>query len=196
MVRYDNWFEDGVRSLREMGFDPTPEKVYINIPDAKKRLMDGLRYYLGDKVQWRNEYDEIVDWLTNNDGRGLLLMGNCGVGKSLICAKIIPVLIHNRYRKIVGLYFGEEINQHGEAIKNEHLAYLDDVGTEGMSVKYGEKHLYFSEIVDNAEREGHLLIITTNLNVSELAKKYGDRTVDRLRAITKVIVIEGESMRG
>ena len=30
------------------------------------------------------EYDEIIDWMTNTDDKGLMLMGDCGRGKSVI----------------------------------------------------------------------------------------------------------------
>jgi DNA replication protein len=64
-----------------------------------------------------------------------------------------------------------------------------------MSVKYGEKRLAFPELVDEAEKKGKLLIVTTNLSIQELKEKYGERTVDRLRAITTPILFKGESLR-
>lgn len=64
-----------------------------------------------------------------------------------------------------------------------------------MSVKYGEKRLSFAELVDEAEKKGKLLIISTNLSLSELQQKYGERTVDRLRAITTPVVFKGDSLR-
>ena len=45
-------------------------------------------------------------------------------------------------------------------------------------------------------KKGKLLILTTNLSIDELREKYGERTVDRLRAITKTVLFTGESLRG
>lgn len=73
--------------------------------------------------------------------------------------------------------------------------YIDDIGTEFLSVKYGEKRLSFAELVDEAEKKGKLLIVTTNLSLSELQQKYGERTLDRLRAITTPVVFKGDSLR-
>lgn len=82
-----------------------------------------------------------------------------------------------------------------DAVKQKHIIYIDDIGTESLSVKYGEKRMTFPELVDEAEKKGKLLIITTNLSLSEIKEKYGERTLDRLRAITTPIVFKGESLR-
>ena len=67
---------------------------------------------------------------------------------------------------------------------------MDDIGTEGQSVIFGERRWAFPEIVDEAEKKGKLLIVTTNLTKDELSGRYGDRTLDRLRAITKPIIFK------
>lgn len=134
-------------------------------------------------------------WLTDNKGRGLLCIGNCGRGKTLICGKIIPVLLNHHCNKVVSCYDAQQLNADLDAVKQKHIIYVDDIGTEFLSVKYGEKRLSFAELVDEAEKKGKLLIITTNLSLSELQQKYGERTVDRLRAITTPVVFKGDSLR-
>jgi DNA replication protein DnaC len=37
------------------------------------------------------EYDEVIDWMTNTDDKGLMLMGDCGRGKSIILNGVLPV---------------------------------------------------------------------------------------------------------
>ena len=76
-------FKSTIENLRYTGFNPQPDKVFIHVPDAKGVLKRGLDYFTG-KGEWLKEYDEIVDWLTDNKGRGLLVYGNCGRGKTLI----------------------------------------------------------------------------------------------------------------
>ena len=53
----------------------------------------------------------------------------------------------------------------------------------------------FVELCDMAELKGKLLIITTNCDIEHLTEKYGVRTVDRLRAITKYVPMVGKSLR-
>ena len=116
-------------------------------------------------------------------------------GKSLICWKIIPLLLNHYCRKIVSCYDAQQMNADIDTVKQKHILYIDDVGTESMSVKYGERRLAFCEIVDEAEKRGKLLMLTTNLSLEEISQKYGERTMDRLVAITRRVKFEGNSLR-
>jgi DNA replication protein DnaC len=87
------------------------------------------------------------------------------------------------------------MNEMVDTIKQQKLIYIDDIGTEHQSVKFGERRETFPEIVDEAEKKGKFLIVTTNLSMTELKAKYGERTLDRLRAITKRVKLEGKSLR-
>lgn len=188
-------FQKVIDNLKEVGFNPMPNRVQVRIPNAKEVLWAGLKHYEGDNAKWLNEYNEIADWLSDNKGRGLLCYGNCGRGKSLICWKILPVLLSYYHSKIVSCYDSQQMNTNIDEVKSKHIIYIDDVGVEGLSIKYGEKRMAFSEIVDEAEKRGKLLILTTNLSLDELAQKYGERTMDRLVAITKRVKFVGESLR-
>lgn len=187
-------FKKTIESLRDTGFNPMPNLVNIAIPDAKNVLWRGLNYFTGT-AEWLPEYDAIADWLSGNNGRGLLCHGNCGRGKSLICWKILPLLLNHYCRKIISCYDAQQMNADIDAVKGKHIIYIDDVGTENMSVKYGEKRLAFCEIVDEAEKRGKLLILTTNLSLDEISKKYGERTMDRLVGITSLVKFQGNSLR-
>ena len=189
-------FQQTIDRLRDTGFSPVPNTVNISIPDAKNVLWAGIKYFTGEKAQWLPEYLEIANWLTNNQGRGLLCFGNCGRGKTLICGKSLPLVLNHYCRKVVSCYDSQQMNAELDSVKQKHIIYVDDIGTENLSVKYGEKRLAFAELTDEAEKKGKLLILTTNLSIDELREKYGERTVDRLRAITKTVLFTGESLRG
>lgn len=188
-------FEQAIANLKHTGFNPMPDKVHISIPNAKEALWLGLRHFEGTNAKWLGEYEGIVDWLAKNEGKGLLCYGNCGRGKSLICWKIIPLLLHYYHRKVVSCYDAQQMNADIDEVKSKHIIYIDDIGTENVSIKYGEKRLAFSEIVDEAEKRGKLLIVTTNLSLEEIEQKYGERTMDRLVAIVKRVKFLGESLR-
>ena len=61
-----------VSFLREAG--NCQNRVHISIPNARERLEAGLHHFLGDKAQWLPAYDKVAEWLTDNKGRGLLLL--------------------------------------------------------------------------------------------------------------------------
>lgn len=188
-------FQTTVEQLRATGFNPNPDRVQIAIPNARDALWSGLKYYLGDKAEWLPCYDEVAEWLSGNDGRGLLCYGSCGLGKSVICGKIIPVLLNHYHHKVVSIYEADSMNSHIDSVKEKHILYIDDIGTEGESVKYGERRMAFPEIVDAAEKKGKLLICSTNLGLADLKAKYGERTTDRLKAITRQVLFTGNSFR-
>ena len=188
-------FKSALSVLADVGFNPVPNAVFISVPDAKAALWKGIQFFTGNAASWQDEYNDVANWLTDNKGRGLLCFGNCGRGKTLLCGRIIPVLLNHYCHKIVSCYDAQQLNANLDAVKQKHIIYVDDIGTEFLSVKYGEKRLSFAELVDEAEKKGKLLIISTNLSLSELQQKYGERTVDRLRAITTPVVFKGDSLR-
>ncbi len=173
--------------------------VSFKIKNAKELLLYGINFFTDYKGQWLPEYDEISDWLSDNQGKGLLCIGNCGRGKSLFCTKVIPLLIHSRCRLVVNTYTSIEMNNNPDDVMAKRLIALDDIGIEGEQSRYGEKRLIFPEIVDNAERTGSMMLITSNLpttGTDSIESKYGIRTIDRLRGMTKIVVFKGKSLRG
>ena len=190
-------FAKAVERMKDFGYIPNPDLVYFNRAfGAREMIRRGIEYFVGNgNAKWMPQYDEIAEWLEYNDGRGLLCFGDCGLGKTLVCGKILPLLINHTYGKVVVCYDCKQLNRSIDEMLSKKLIYLDDVGVENESVKYGERRQCFAELVDEAEKKGKLLILTTNLSIEQLEEKYGRRTVDRLRAITKTVLFEGKSMR-
>lgn len=179
------------------------DKVRIRIPDAEQRLRGGLDYFVNHysngetpRATWSEKnYRPIVDWMNDNKGKGLLMTGRCGTGKSLIGKHILPLLMQDACRKIVTVFNAQELNTKIDNILKLHIICIDDIGTEEISKSYGNVRCTFSELCDAAEQKGKLLIITTNLTAKELEEKYGERTLDRLKAITKFVPFDGNSLR-
>jgi DNA replication protein DnaC len=188
-------FKNTIERLKDTGFSPEPQKVYIKIDNAKEVLMRGITYFARDRATWKKEYEEIASWLSDNQGKGLFVNGSCGLGKTMICGKIIPIILNCMCQKVVKTIDAQTMNDDIDTLKRYKLLMIDDVGIERESVKYGNRRQAFAELVDNAERTGNLLIITSNLNGDEIIQKYGARTADRLGAITKGVEITGESLR-
>lgn len=179
------------------------DKVRIRIPNAEQRLRGGLDYFVNyysngeiPHATWlEKNYRPIVEWMSDNKGRGLLMTGRCGTGKTLIGKHILPLLMQDACRKIVNIFNAQELNTKIDDILKLHIICIDDVGTEELSKSYGNVRCTFSELCDAAEQKGKLLIITTNLTANELKDKYGERTYDRLKAITKFVPFYGKSLR-
>lgn len=179
------------------------DKVRIRIPNAEQRLRGGLDYFVSHysngeiphAIWSEKNYRPIVDWMSDNKGRGLLMTGRCGTGKSLIGKHILPLIMQDACRKVVSIFNAQELNTKIDEILKLHIICIDDIGTEEVSKSYGNVRCTFSELCDAAEQKGKLLIVTTNLTAKELEEKYGERTLDRLKAITKFVPFSGNSLR-
>lgn len=177
-------------------------RTCIQYPDAQAVIRRGLSFYLDEKAKWLDQYDKVSEWFANNNGKGLFLHGSSGRGKTLLAMKIFPVIFkHYIHLYDVLLVSANELNDYMKnpfdrtALKSRMPIIIDDVGVEYLTNDYGVKHDIFSELVDDAEKYGRLMILTTNFTLDEMNERYGSRTVDRLYAITKGIRFEGESLR-
>ena len=194
------YFKKLVSQMRDTGYPQEIDRVQINIPNAEKRLRGGLQYVVNMKSGYNAEWNErnyrpIVDWMTDNKGKGLLMFGGCGLGKSVIGMYILPLLIKDVHKKVVNIFSAQEFNKKIDEILKLHIIYIDDIGTEDNLNSYGNKRMPFAELCDAAEKKGKLLILTTNLSIDELTQRYGDRVVDRLIATTKAVPFTGDSLR-
>ena len=59
-----------IEDFKKRGINLMPNSLKIQIPNAKKYLQDGLAYFVGKDYEWLSEYDAIVDWMTDNKGKG------------------------------------------------------------------------------------------------------------------------------
>lgn len=178
---------------------PTPvQGVSVQIQGSKTILANCLKYFLsmrGENLVWLPEYDEVAEWLENNRGRGLLLSGDCGRGKSLISRYAIPAILLKYKRKVVSVYDTQEMNANLDEVLKKHIVSIDDIGTEELSVSYGNKRLAFAELMDSVEKHGKLVVITTNLEKDGVIERYGERTYDRIISTTRRISFKGDSLR-
>lgn len=170
-------------------------RIHITIPEARQCLGEYLRREIGNSFKWLPPYDEIVDWLTDNHGLGLLCLGNNGLGKTLICSKAIPAMLGYFMNRVVYSVDACRMASYRKELLYCHILSIDDVGAEPLAVDYGNKAYVFPEVVDAAEKRGKLLLITSNLSSEEIIAKYGIRTFDRLRGICKVVLFKGKSLR-
>lgn len=102
------------------------DKVRIRIPNAEQRLRGGLDYFVKrytfgkeSHAKWMEKnYRPIVDWMSDNEGRGLLITGGCGLGKTLIAKHILPLLLQDSCRKLVNIFTAQELNTKIDEILN------------------------------------------------------------------------------
>lgn len=186
----------------------TPLHFRIDTYDTRRALWASICKFVKKDPKWLPCYEQVATWLKDNEGRGLICVGTCGLGKSVICMQALLYIFKHCLDGIdVMAVSSTEMNKRIDELlaycDRNRVIVIDDLGEEAVSV-YGRRP--FCELVNMAERSGTLLIITTNLrttkdkdlrrNYPSIETRYGTPTLDRLRAITKVVLFQGKSLRG
>lgn len=120
-------------------------------------------------VKYAEQFDDFL-----KDGRGLLLSGTVGTGKTYFAACIANRLIDNGYRvlmtnfarltnQIQGTFDGKQ--EIIDDLNRYPLLILDDLGAERKS-EYMQEMVF--SIIDSRYRSGRPFIITTNLSLDEI----------------------------
>ena len=153
-----------VERLRNMGFPDSEMKKWTFSTDDRKN----------DKISTvaHNYVDNFEEM--RNKGKGLLLYGSVGTGKTFISACIANALIEKGYPCLVtnfarltntisGMYDGKQ--QYIDGLNKFALLVIDDLASERDTEYMGE---IVQNIIDARYRSGQPLIVTTNLTANEL----------------------------
>jgi hypothetical protein len=132
--------------------------------------------------------------------KGLLIRGACGLGKTytIRCVsmnELNPVTIYSM------IEIASAVKEDGDfELPKSKKIYLDDVGSEQSLVNhYGTKINWLKEFLETfylRSNQYNRLILSTNLNASQLEAAYGFRVRSRLKDMFNVIDVEGIDMRG
>ncbi len=163
-----------------------------------------------EKYEHLPEYEDIIDWMTDTKDKGLLLIGDCGRGKSLILNYVLPVLFRMKEKGFRAVHaqemYKEHPNQQYYGFYQRPVTYLDlllkanypaidELGVEGQYNDYGEKSEGFNLILNAAERYHRPVFVSTNLTEEDILNRYGERTLDRLMHLCRTIRFKGDSLR-
>lgn len=138
------------------------------------------------------------------DGKGLLLFGKTGTGKSFAAACIANALIDKGYPVLMtnfarirgtlqGLFDGRQ--EYLDSFNRFPLLILDDLAAESKT-EYMQEIVY--EVINNRYLAGLPLIVTTNLTADELkhpADVTNQRTFSRLFEMCIPIEVKGDDRR-
>lgn len=135
--------------------------------------------------------------------KGILFFGDVGTGKTFASSCIGNYLMDNGKTVVVinmNLYLGKIQREWAQGekdllsyIKDCDLLIIDDFGSEKISEFVVEKTF---AMIDARYRTQKPIIITTNLNIIEIQKRFGDRIGDRIRDMCFPVLVSGASKRG
>lgn len=157
-------FEKRIKELRRIGFpDDEMQSWTFNADDRADEHITSVAL----------KYVENFDTMREN-GKGLLLFGTVGTGKTFTAACIANALIDKGYPCLVtnfarlintisGMYDGKQ--DYIDGLNRFALLVIDDLATEA-DTEYRNEIIF--NVIDSRYRAGLPLIITTNLTAQEL----------------------------
>lgn len=219
-LKYDYYKQTEANSNFDLlnWIDARDYKISKKLVEERQRLLKKICFPDGDLSSWNFENDDRANEKLSNimrnyaenfdemlaKGKGLLLYGKTGRGKSFIAAcvgnalieKGIPALMidFSRIEREANKDFGER-QKYFDSLNNFPLLILDDLGTE-RDTKYMNEIVY--TVINSRAKAGLPCIITTNLTAEELkspANITDQRIFDRLHEICLPIKVEGKSRR-
>lgn len=169
-----------------------------------------------DASRYRADWERIVDALSAMDADeecGLLVSGPVGCGKTTLCDAIASGKDWWTRRMTGGEgrgWFAKHGCDIGDVVGKRQgegwvflpkCVYLDDIGQEPPLNVYGVRSEPVADFVvelGEAYRQGRWrkrLVVTTNLDLDGLRKRYGERMVDRLAEMCVFLFLRGGSLR-
>lgn len=187
-------FTERIKKYRRMGFPESQMQDwnFENDDRSNEKLSDMAKRYVDNFAEF------------SKDGKGLLLYGGVGTGKTYIACMIAnalidkgyPVLVTNFARILSTLQSTFDKQEYLDSLNQFKLLVIDDLGIE-RDTSYAKELVY--QTVDSRYRAGLPMIITTNLTMQELAteniiladKRVYDRIIERCFPVE----VSGESRR-
>ena len=184
---------DRIQRYRKMGFPESDMQhwTFENDDQSRPKLTEMAKRYV-------NNFDTFY-----KEGKGLLLYGDVGTGKTYIACMIAnalidkgyPVLVTNFARILNTLQGTFERQEYLDSLNQFKLLVIDDLGVE-RDTGFAKEQVF--NIIDSRYRAGKPMIITTNLSMQKLAtesdlsdKRVYDRIIERCFPVE----VSGESRR-
>ena len=166
--------------------------TFANDDGKNEKISNAMRNYVKNFTDFKK------------DGKGLLLYGSVGTGKTYFAACIANALIDEGYsvlmtnfarltNAIQGTFDGK--NEYIDSLQRYTLLIIDDLGAERKS-EYMQETVF--NIIDARYRSGLPFIITTNLSAEEIKKPQDvgySRIYDRILERCFPVAVTGESRR-
>lgn len=152
----------------------------------------------------KRKVQEFVDvWPGQRDGRGLLLMGGCGVGKThLAVAALLEIIQQGKQGKLLFSNFQDLIQDIQASFGDDNgpnkselmrplietdLLVLDELGSQKPS-QFVHDILYY--LINSRYNEERVTIFTTNF-LDDLGERVGDRLRSRLHEMAEEVRLAG-----
>lgn len=211
----DTGFKDGIRCecfedlLRKYSVNELRDTCRVKLNDfsefdlsfysehgsGRKSERDIMSNVLSYCKEYAKKFDKTSD--------SLLLIGNTGLGKTLLSSAIAQEVINSGFsvaydsisnflRIIEDEHFGRSQGSTMELLLSADLVILDDLGSE-FSTPFNASTLY--EIINSRINYGLPTIVSTNFSMKELNEHYNERIFSRLTGLFIPVQFVGKDIR-
>jgi len=192
---------EGLQGLERENFDAFDESIFPDTPiEGRKSTQRG---YI-NKIRRRCE--EYANTFAAGNGKGLLLCGKSGLGKTFLMNCVaqrvlergFSVVVISAYKLIEAMrryQFGETGAEQVQDILSCDLLCIDDLGSEPMLRGVTVSSLY--HIINERRNANRSMVVTTNCTPEQLDATYDQRIGARLYDASRMQIFEfiGEDVR-
>ena len=184
---------EGLQGLERENFSVFDESIFPDEPIEGRKTSQ--RAFIKKCRQFCEEY---ADTFAAGEGKGLLLCGRSGLGKTFLMNCVAQRVLERGYSVVVisayklieamrRYQFGEDSGEQVQDMLACDLLCIDDLGSEPMLRGVTVSSLY--HIINERRNANRSTVITTNLDSDLLYEKYDDRIAARLTDPSRMKVI-------
>jgi len=184
---------EGLQGLERENFSAFDESIFPDDPIEGRKSTQ--RTFIRKCREFCEEY---ADSFSADAGKGLLLCGRSGLGKTFLMNCVAQRVLERGYSVVVvsayklieamrRFQFGEEGMEQVQDMLSCDLLCIDDLGSEPMLRGVTVSSLY--HIINERRNAGRAVVVTTNLDSELLYEKYDDRLGARLTDPSRMKVI-------
>lgn len=175
----------------DLGFYPETYDYKGTAVRARDKMAENLKFCM----EYAKDFSECSP--------SLFMFGATGLGKTFLSGCIARELLNKGYsvafdsiqnyvREIEREHFGRSENDTLGALLRADLVILDDLGSE-FSSNFNEPAIY--NIINSRLNMGKPTIVSSNLSLEELSKRYDDRIISRITGMFYTLRFIGEDVR-
>ncbi|MBQ7785065.1 MAG: ATP-binding protein [Clostridia bacterium] len=184
---------EGLQGLEKENFDAFDDSIFPDTP------IEGRKNSQRAFIRKCREYCEgYADAFKPDEGKGLLLCGKSGLGKTFLMNCVAQRVLERGYSVVVvsaykmieamrRFQFGEEGVEQVQDMLSCDLLCIDDLGSEPMLRGITVSSLY--HIINERRNMNRAIVVTTNCDSDQLYEKYDDRIGARLTDPSRMSVI-------
>lgn len=178
---------------KEQTFKNSDLSLFSDIPDPKFGLSPRQNY-----AELTESCKEFAKNIKRVDGENLYLYGSAGSGKTYLCSAIAEHVMKNGHSVLYYSAFElfrvapADMGELLSLLEEVDLLILDDLGTEYVSEYSSALFFYIVNTRINAKKK---TVISSNLNLTDLANAYSARVASRISGAYTLLPFFGKDLR-